>query len=156
MPKRSAGLLVYRIRAGGPEFLLAHPGGPFWKNRDQGVWSIPKGLVEPGEETARAAAREFEEEVGQAVAGAFVELAPQRQKSGKLVLCWMVEADLDLTGFKSNLIQMEWPPRSGRTLTIPEIDRVGYFAPAEAAGKILPGQRPFLDEALERLSRRRG
>ncbi len=151
MPERSAGLLVYRLRDGAPEFLLAHPGGPFWAKRDDGAWSIPKGLIDEGEENHAAALREFEEETGQSVCGDFIELTPLKQKSGKVVHCWLVEADLDLAGFRSNLFEMEWPRRSGRMQAFPEIDRIGWFGPEEALRKILPGQAGFVTEALARL-----
>jgi predicted NUDIX family NTP pyrophosphohydrolase len=151
MPERSAGILVVRRSQAGAEFLLAHPGGPFWARRDAGAWSIPKGLIGEGEETLAAARREFEEEVGCPVEGAFQPLAPSRQKSGKIVHAWMVEADLDLDDFRSNLFEMEWPPRSGRRQAFPEIDRVGWFAPEEALVKILPGQAGFIREAMARL-----
>ncbi|HEX6859795.1 MAG TPA: NUDIX domain-containing protein [Caulobacteraceae bacterium] len=151
MAEKSAGLLVYRLRGGGPEFLLAHPGGPFWKNRDEGAWTIPKGLIEDGEETLAAARREFEEETGQTVSGDFVELTPLKQKSGKLVFCWLVEADLDVSAFRSNEFEIELPRKSGRFARFPEIDRVDYFAADEVVVKILPGQRGFIEEALERL-----
>jgi len=151
MPEKSAGLLVYRRREGGPEFLLAHPGGPFWKNRDEGAWSIPKGLIGEGEENHAAELREFEEETGQVVSGEFVELTPLKQKSGKIVYCWLVEADLDLASFRSNDFEMEWPPRSGRTEAFPEIDRIAWFGPEQALRKILPGQAGFITEAVQRL-----
>src|SRR5438270_6094486 len=108
MTAESAGLLLYRVRASGPEVLLVHPGGPFWKNRDEGAWSIPKGLIGEDEDTLAAARREFEEEVGQAVEGEFQPLTPLRQKSGKVVHAWLVEADLHLDSFRSNLFEMEW------------------------------------------------
>ena len=149
--EKSAGLLVWRRTAGGVEFLLAHPGGPFWKNRDEGAWSIPKGLVGEGEETHAAALREFEEETGLRVDGPFTELTPRRQPSGKTVWCWLVEADPDLAAFRSNEFEMPWPPRSGRTARFPEIDRIAWFTPDEALVKLLPGQRPFVEEALQRL-----
>ncbi|MDB5482545.1 MAG: Phosphohydrolase [Caulobacteraceae bacterium] len=149
--KQSAGLLVFRRRGNSVEFLLAHPGGPFWKHRDEGAWSIPKGLIDQGEESQAAAEREFEEEVGQCVAGDFIALAPCRQKSGKVIHCWMVEADLDLSGFRSNTFELEWPRGSGRMTAFPEIDRVAYLAPDCAFRKILPGQAPLIAEALERL-----
>lgn len=151
MAEKSAGLLVYRRRERGPEFLLAHPGGPFWKNRDDGAWSIPKGLIGDGEENHAAALREFEEETGQSVTGEFVELTPLKQKSGKVVYCWLVEAELDLATFRSNDFEMEWPPRSGRMQAFPEIDRVARFGPDEALRKILPGQAGFIVEAMQRL-----
>jgi predicted NUDIX family NTP pyrophosphohydrolase len=152
--KHSAGLLVFRRRGDSVEFLLAHPGGPFWKNRDDGAWSVPKGLVDDGEESRAAAVREFEEEVGQPVAGDFVALSRCRQKSGKVIHCWMVEADLDLGAFRSNTFELEWPKGSGRTTTYPEIDRVAYLDPETAFRKILPGQAPLVAEALERLGGR--
>jgi predicted NUDIX family NTP pyrophosphohydrolase len=154
MSEKSAGLLVYRRRDAGVEFLLAHPGGPFWARRDDGAWSIPKGLVGEGEETLAAARREFEEEVGQPVDGDFAPLTPLKQKSGKMVHAWMVEADLDLDAFRSNLFEMEWPRRSGRIQAFPEIDRVGWFGPETALAKILPGQAGFIREASARLKSR--
>lgn len=153
MAEKSAGLLVYRWREGGPEFLLAHPGGPFWARHDDGAWTIPKGLIGEGEETHAAALREFEEETGQTVRGEFVELTPLKQKSGKIVHCWLVEADLDLTAFRSNEFEMEWPRRSGRMQAFPEIDRVAWFGAEETLRKILPGQQGFISEAMQRLVR---
>lgn len=149
--KRSAGLLVYRRRDDEPAFLLAHPGGPYWRAKDLGAWSIPKGLVEDGEEALVAAQREFREEVGLEVGGDMRPLTPCRQKAGKLVLAWMIEADLDLSRAKSGLFEMEWPPRSGTTERFPEVDRVAYFGLAEALERILVGQRPFLLEAVARI-----
>jgi predicted NUDIX family NTP pyrophosphohydrolase len=151
MPEKSAGLLVYRRRSSGVEFLLAHPGGPFWKNRDEGAWSIPKGLIGEGEEALAAARREFEEETGQAVEGDFQPLAPLRQRSGKIVHAWLVESDVDLELFRSNLFEMEWPRGSGRTQSFAEIDRVGWFEPEAAMAKILPGQGGFIREATAKL-----
>lgn len=148
----SAALLVYRLREGSVEFLLGHPGGPFWRNRDEGAWSIPKGLADDGEALPAAAAREFEEEVGIAVGSPFIELTPRRLKSGKLIHCWLAAADLDLTPFRSNSFELEWPKGSGRRRAFPEIDRVAYLAPDEALKKIHPGQRPILLEALEKLA----
>ncbi len=147
---RSAGVLVCRGGPAGPEFLLVHPGGPFWKNRDDGAWSIPKGLVDAGEDELTAARREFREETGLVVDGGFVRLAEQRQKSGKLVVCFLAEADLDLTAFRSNTFELEWPPRSGRTIVVPECDRAAYFPTSAALLKILPGQRGFIEEATRR------
>jgi predicted NUDIX family NTP pyrophosphohydrolase len=152
MAEQSAGLLVFRRASAGVEFLLAHPGGPFWAKRDEGAWSIPKGLIRKGEESLAAARREFEEEVGQQVEGDFQPLAPLKQKSGKVVHAWTVEADLDLDSFRSNLFEMEWPPRSGRAQAFPEIDRVGWFGPDEALLKILPGQAGFIREAMAKLN----
>jgi predicted NUDIX family NTP pyrophosphohydrolase len=149
--QKSAGLLVGRRSADGPEFLLAHPGGPFWARRDEGAWSIPKGLIDDGEDALAAAVREFREETGLSVDGDFVRLADLRQKRGKLVMCWLVEADLDLAGFCSNTFELAWPPGSGRTLVVPECDRAEYFSASAALAKILPGQRGFIEEALARL-----
>ncbi|HEX2560411.1 NUDIX domain-containing protein [Phenylobacterium sp.] len=149
--RTSAGLLVWRRGEGGIEFLLAHPGGPLWAKRDAGAWMIPKGEIDEGEDPLACAVREFEEEVGQAIAGPFEPLTPIRQKGGKRVVCWLAEADLDLAGFRSNTFRMEWPPRSGRMIEVPEIDKVAYW-PAEAAmSKLLPSQAPLVVEALARL-----
>jgi predicted NUDIX family NTP pyrophosphohydrolase len=145
----SAGLLVWRRAAAGPQFLLAHPGGPYWRGKDAGAWSIPKGLIDPGEENAAAAVREFEEEVGQAVSGVFTPLRPVRLKSGKRIFAWLVEADLDLAGFRSNTFEMEWPPRSGRRIEVPEIDEVGWFDAQTALAKLNPAQGGLVLEALQ-------
>src|SRR6185437_13824937 len=144
MPEQSAGLLIYRRSEIGVEFLLGHPGGLFWARRDEGAWSIPKGLIGEGEDALAAARREFEEEIGQPVDGDFTPLAPLKQKSGKIVHAWMVETDLHLAAFRSNLFEMEWPRHSGRTQAFPEVDRVGWFTPDEALVKILPGQAGFI------------
>jgi predicted NUDIX family NTP pyrophosphohydrolase len=145
----SAGILAYR-RTRGLEFLLAHPGGPYWHNRDEGAWSIPKGQVESGDVLA-CAKREFNEETGLVANGPFIPLAPHRQKSGKLVHAFAFEADFDLSAFSSNKFELEWPPRSGRKQNFPEIDRIAYFSLAIARKKILPGQRPFIEELVTRL-----
>ena len=151
--QRSAGLLVYRLRGGEPEVLLVHPGGPYWRGKDLAGWSIPKGIVEPGEDALVAARREFTEEVGLPLAGEARPLTPCRQPGGKLVLAWMVEADLDLSRAQSGLFDMEWPPRSGRFAAFPEVDRVAYFKLEEALAKIHMGQRPILIEAAQRLGK---
>jgi predicted NUDIX family NTP pyrophosphohydrolase len=144
----SSGLLVYRQRDG-IEVLLGHPGGPFWSRKDQGVWSIPKGLVE-SDDLLACARREFREETGLHLAeGPATPLTPVRQKSGKLVHAFAVEADLDLTGWHSNEFTLEWPPRSGRIQTYPEIDRLSYFDMGNALRKILPYQWPLLMELTE-------
>lgn len=144
----SAGLLAYR-RKNCLEVLLAHPGGPFWSRKDEGVWTIPKGLAAAGEDLLAAAQREFTEETNFHVHGPFIALVPVKQKSGKVVNAWAVEADFDLASFASNVFDIEWPPRSGRRQTFPEVDRVAYFALPIAATKILPYQLPLLHE-LER------
>ena len=145
----SAGILAFR-RKRGLEVLLAHPGGPYWRNRDEGAWSIPKGVVVSGDLLA-CAKREFNEETGLTAAGDFRPLKPARQKSGKTVHAFALEADYDLAGFSSNAFEMEWPPRSGKQASFPEIDRVAYFTLAIARKKILPGQRPFIEELAAKL-----
>jgi predicted NUDIX family NTP pyrophosphohydrolase len=144
----SAGLLAYR-RKDGLEVLLAHPGGPYWAKKDDGVWTIPKGLVEPGDELIAAARREFTEETNLIAQGELSALAPVNQKNGKTVHAFAFEADFDLARFASNEFQIEWPPRSGRQQNFPEIDRIAYFMLPVARVKILPYQRPLLEE-LER------
>lgn len=148
MPKaNSAGLLLYRNnRPGALEVLLVHPGGPFWARKDESAWSIPKGEFEAGADALEAARREFMEETGSRIEGAFVALTPLRQPSGKLVYAWAVEGDLDTSSIRSNTFSIEWPPRSGRQQEFPEIDRAAWFDIAAARQKILAGQRGFLDE----------
>lgn len=155
MPQVSAGILVWRPGPEGPELLLVHPGGPYWAKKDEAAWSIPKGLVDAGEDTYAAALREFAEELGHAVSGPAEELAPCRLPGGKLVHAWLVEADLDLTGLRSNTFEMEWPPRSGRRAAFPEVDRAAYWGAADALIRIHRGQRPLIEDALRRLSRSR-
>lgn len=147
----SAGVLAWRRGHEGPEFLLVHPGGPYWAKKDDAAWSIPKGLVEPGEEGWAAARREFAEELGQPIDGDAQPLSPCPTSSGKLILAWMVEADLDPTALHSNLFEMEWPPRSGRRASFPEVDQAAWFAPAVALRKIHKGQLPIIREAAARL-----
>lgn len=151
MAQRSAGLLLFRRRGKAIEFFLVHPGGPFWAKKDEGAWSIPKGLYVGGEEPLAAARREFREETGLRVEGDFIALGEFRQPSRKVISAWMVEADCDASGVRSNLFEMEWPPRSGKRAEFPEVDRAGWFAPADAFVKILRGQKPILARALERL-----
>ncbi|HXT12726.1 MAG TPA: NUDIX domain-containing protein [Candidatus Angelobacter sp.] len=146
MPKISAGMLMYRTREGELEFLLAHPGGPFWKDRDAGAWTIPKGEIQPGEEPLAAAQREFEEETGLKAQGNFIELKPITQKGGKIVHAWAFEGECDTACVRSNTFRMEWPPRSGRFQTCPEVDRACFFRMAEAKHKINPAQVAFLEE----------
>ncbi len=153
MAKISAGLLMYRMRDGQLEFLLAHPGGPFWKDRDTGAWTIPKGEIQNGEEPLAAAQREFEEEVGLKPEGTFVELKPITQKGGKIVHAWAFEGECDTTRIRSNTFRMEWPPRSGKFETCPEVDRASFFPMPEAKHKINPAQVAFLEE-LEQLRRK--
>jgi predicted NUDIX family NTP pyrophosphohydrolase len=146
----SAGLLAFR-RKNGLEVLLAHPGGPFWAKKDDGVWTIPKGLTESGADLLATAQREFTEETNLSAAGEFLALAPVKQKSGKIVHAWAFEADFDLASFASNSFEIEWPPKSGRRQSFPEIDRIAYFALAAAVTKILPYQLPFVRELEQRL-----
>ena len=148
MPRQkpiSAGILAFRRRSE-LEVLLAHPGGPFWAKRDAGVWTIPKGLVEPGDDLLAAARREFTEETNLVAAGEMIELAPVVQKSGKLVHAFALEADFELSQFASNTFTVEWPPKSGRTQSFPEIDRIAYFALPIAQLKIIAYQLPLLGE----------
>ncbi len=142
----SAGILLYRRRAGRLEVLLAHPGGPFHEKRDLGNWSIPKGEPGPGEELAAAAVREFEEETGTPLpSDTLLPLGTTRQKGGKLVWAWALEGDLDETGARSNTFQVEWPPGSGQLASFPEIDRVAWFEPGEARRRIKEAQAVFVD-----------
>ncbi|WP_434721855.1 NUDIX domain-containing protein [Mesorhizobium sp. RIZ17] len=150
MPQKSAGLLIHRRIAGVFEFLLVHPGGPFWARKDEGAWSIPKGLIGDQEDELEAAKREAEEELGVAVDGDFRPLGSYKQPGGKIVIAWSVEADIDADAIRSNMFTMEWPPKSGRMKEFPEVDRAGWFSLPEAGLKILKGQRAMLDDFLER------
>lgn len=152
MKKMSAGILLFRRTSGAPEVLLVHPGGPFWAKRDAGAWTIPKGLVEPGEDVYAAARREFREETGFALGEQCLPLTPRPQAGGKIVHAWAIEGDCDALACRSNEFTLEWPPRSGRSASFPEIDRAQWFALDEARGRILPGQAPFLDELERRLA----
>lgn len=146
----SAGLLAFRRRKG-LEFLLAHPGGPFWRKRDDGAWTIPKGLVGTDELLA-AARREFNEETGFVAQAPFIPLKPVKQKSGKTVHAFAFEGDFDPKGFSSNEFELEWPPRSGRRARFPEVDRLDWFDARAAMRKIIPYQEPFLLELQEKLA----
>jgi predicted NUDIX family NTP pyrophosphohydrolase len=144
--RTSAGILLWRRRADRVEVLLAHQGGPFWIKKDLGHWTIPKGEVEPGEELVDVARREFQEETGHTVGDvALVDLGQIRQKSGKTVFAWGANGDLDPSTAVSNTYDMEWPPRSGRIQSFPEIDRVEWFDLGEARRKLKAAQVPFLD-----------
>jgi predicted NUDIX family NTP pyrophosphohydrolase len=148
--KLSAGILLYRKRAGLLEVFLVHPGGPFWKNKDDGAWSIPKGECDEGADLLSEAKREFMEETGVAPQGEFQPLTPVRQAGRKLIYAWAVEGELDPGKLRSNTFVMEWPPRSGKQQEFAEVDRGDWFRLSAARLKLLPGQRPFLDE-LSRL-----
>lgn len=154
--RRSAGILLYRDTGGGLEVLLVHPGGPLWARRDEGAWSIPKGEYEPGEDARAAALREFEEELGRALPAAaqarLIDLGSVRQPGGKLVTAWAARGDLEPAAICGNTFELEWPPRSGNLRQFPEVDRAGWFAPAEARVKLLRGQLPLLDALLRALS----
>jgi predicted NUDIX family NTP pyrophosphohydrolase len=144
MAKHSAGLLVYRLRHGGLEVFLVHPGGPFWRNKDLGAWSIPKGEFANDEDPLEAAKREFREETGFNADGHCVPLQPVKQPSGKIVHAWALEGDYDPAAVRSNTFTLEWPPNSGKTIEVPEIDHADWFVMEVAKGKILPGQYGFL------------
>ena len=141
----SAGLLAFR-RNSGVEVLLGHPGGPFWAKKDDGAWTIPKGVADSDADTLSAARREFTEETGFTAAGDMLPLKAVRQRSGKTVVAWAFESDFDLAKFSSNEFEMEWPPRSGRRQSFPEIDRLAWFDYDTALKKIIAYQQPFLLE----------
>jgi predicted NUDIX family NTP pyrophosphohydrolase len=146
---------MYRVRGDELEFLLVHPGGPLWKAKDAGIWSIPKGEIHPGEDGLEAAQREFEEELGFKAQGPFVELTPITQKSGKIVHAWAFAGDCDPSQIRSNTFSMEWPPHSGRTGTFPEVDRAAFFSLEQAKARINPAQTALLEELLRKLGRSR-
>jgi predicted NUDIX family NTP pyrophosphohydrolase len=149
---QSAGLLLFRHSDGDTEVLLGHPGGPFWRRKDLGAWSIPKGLIAPGENPLAAARREFAEETGHHPRGETIPLGNAKQPGGKIVHVWAVQDDWDTAGLQSNTFQMEWPPRSGRRQSFPEIDRADWFNIADARLKILKGQAIFIDRLLAALA----
>jgi predicted NUDIX family NTP pyrophosphohydrolase len=148
MAKRSAGILLYRGDADGIEVLLAHPGGPFWANKDEGAWSIPKGEYDAGEEPLACAIREFTEELGAIPTGPFLDLGELTQPSRKVVRAWAAHGAFEPMALKSSTFELEWPPKSGRKQAFPEVDRAAWFIPGEARRKILPGQVPFIDRLL--------
>jgi predicted NUDIX family NTP pyrophosphohydrolase len=155
--KRSAGILLFRRAGGGVEFLLVHPGGPFWMKKDEGAWSIPKGQIESEEEPRACAIRELEEELGPAPEldlEQLIELGSIRQRAGKVVEAWAAEGEFDPAALDSNTFSMEWPPRSGGQQEFPEVDRAEWFDLAAAREKIIPAQAEFLDRLLERLEGR--
>ncbi|MEA2701341.1 MAG: hypothetical protein QOE22_50 [Candidatus Parcubacteria bacterium] len=151
MTKQSAGILLYRKAGEGIEVFVAHPGGPFFAKKDEGVWSVPKGEYEDDEEPLAAALREFEEEIGQKSPREGFELTSVRRKDGKVVRAWAIEGDADPAAVQSNEFEMEWPPRTGRKQSFPEIDRADWFTPEEAKKKLYPYQASLVDELLERL-----
>ena len=149
MPLESAGILMHRRRSGALEVLLVHFGGPFWRNKDEGAWAMPKGVIEPGETAEQAARREFEEELGPPAQGPLRPLARIRQKGGKWVEAFALEGDLDAERIVSSAFLVEWPPRSGRFQSYPEVDRAQWFGLPEARAKILPSQLALLDSLEE-------
>ena len=144
MPKRSAGILMYRRSENGLEVLLVHPGGPFWAKKDLGAWSIPKGEYSDAEDALAVAVREFEEETGLRPQGDFQPLGELVQPGRKIITAWAVEGDFDIATLKSNMFELEWPPKSGRRASFPEVDRAEWFSLDEARRRILPGQQEFL------------
>jgi len=152
MAKRTAGILLFREAPDGLEVLLVHPGGPFWARKDEGAWSIPKGLVDDGEDPFDAAKREFREETGGAPDGEAIALDPLRQPSGKTIHAWALRGEFDPATLTSNTFSMEWPPDSGQLREFPEVDRAGWFSIEEAGRKILKGQAPLLLDLRRKLS----
>ena len=148
MPKRSAGILLFRQKGPEPEVLLVHPGGPYWANKDEGAWSIPKGQYETGESPLDAAKREFEEETGLRPEGEFVSLGAFAQSKAKTVEVWAAEGDFDPAKLESNVFSMEWPPKSGKQQQFPEVDRAEWFSVPVALQKIIPAQRGFVTELV--------
>jgi len=151
MSKQSAGILLYRIRDNRTQVFLVHPGGPFFRNKDDGSWSIPKGEFDDSEEALAAARREFEEETGQKIDGDFKELEPVTLKSGKKVFCWAMEGDIDHETIASNLFEMEWPPRSGEKQSFPEVDRAAWFDLKTAKIKLNAAQGGLIDGLMRYL-----
>jgi predicted NUDIX family NTP pyrophosphohydrolase len=159
MPKKSAGLILYRFQNDLPEILLVHPGGPFWSKKDGGVWSIPKGEFEDGEDPLQAAIRETQEETGidlngQAASALFIELSPVKQKSGKMIYAWATETNFNTADFKCNLFEMEWPPKSGKKASFPEADKAEWFGLEDAKKKVTAGQIPLIQEFNLKLENR--
>lgn len=146
MPKKSAGIVLYRFAEDTMQFLLVHPGGPFWAKKDMGAWSVPKGEFDEDEDPLQAAIREMKEETGFVARGDFIPLTPVKQKSGKIIYTWAAEADFDPALLKSNFFEMEWPPRSGKKQLIPEVDKAGWFTIEEARQKLVPGQVSIAEE----------
>ncbi len=154
MPKLSAGILVYRLKNKEIEVFLCHPGGPFYKNKDNAVWTIPKGEFDENEEPFTAAKREFKEETGQEIRGDFIPMRPIRYKDGrKIVYAWAVNGNIDATNIKSNTFPLEWPPKSGKFMEVPEVDRGGWFSIEVAKQKILPSLSSLLEDLVENVSR---
>lgn len=154
VPRKSAGILMYRLRGGELQVLLVHPGGPYWARKDSGAWSIPKGEYAESEDPLTAAQRELVEETGFSVGPPFLPLTPVKQAGGKEVVAWAAQGDCDPGTLRSNVFSMEWPPRSGRQAEFPEVDRAQWWSIPEAMEKILPGQRPLLQQLADLLGPR--
>lgn len=150
--RQSAGLLVYKQAPQGRLFFLVHPGGPFWKGKDAGAWSIPKGEFSEGENALAAARREFAEETGQAVDGDFLPLTPVTQKAGKKIFAWAVEGNVEAESIVSNTFKIQWPYKSGNWIAVPEVDEAGWFDDKEAKRKLNPAQVAFVDELNQKLA----
>jgi predicted NUDIX family NTP pyrophosphohydrolase len=155
MPKKSAGLLVFRNISANLQVLLVHPGGPFWAKKDEGSWSIPKGEIEGDEEPLAVAMREFIEETGSEIAGSLIALDPLRQPGGKIIYAWALKGDFDADKLRSNTFLIEWPPKSGRQQEFPEVDRAEWFSIETAMKKILRGQQRFITQLIEKTSQSR-
>ncbi|MFY9968155.1 MAG: NUDIX domain-containing protein [Roseiarcus sp.] len=151
MPQTSAGILLYRNRPTGVQVMLVHPGGPFWARKDEGAWSIPKGLAEVDEDWRAAAKREFLEETGMKVTGEFLDLGAYKQPGGKTIVAWACEGDFDPALLQSNRFSMEWPPRSGKTAEFPEVDKAGWYELREALAKVTKGQRPIIAALADKI-----
>jgi len=147
--KQSAGILLFRFNKNTLQVFLGHPGGPYWRNKDVGAWSIPKGEFEENEDPLEAAKREFKEETGHEVKGNFIPLKPLKQKSGKIIYAWALEGEMEINKVKSNNFEMEWPPKSGKMMQFPEIDKAGWFDVSQAKEKIIAGQIAFISEFEE-------
>lgn len=147
--KKSAGILLFRRLNNKIEFFLVHPGGPFWKNKDEGAWTIPKGEMEEEEDGLATAKREFKEETGIEIDGNFRELTPIKQKAGKMVYAWAIEGNIDANNITSNSFKLEWPPKSGKWINVPEVDKAGWFSIEESKQKINPAQIPLINELSE-------
>ena len=154
MPKTSAGILIYKYNDGKLKLFIVHPGGPFWKNKDEGAWSIPKGEVEQGEEKLlEVAKRELKEETGISIEGNFIDLGEVKQKSGKIVKAWAIEGDWSGLLMCQSFVEIEWPYKSGKKIKIPEVDKAGFFSVEDAKRKINPAQREFIERLQEKLNK---
>ena len=151
--RKSAGLVLYRLHQNYLEVFLVHPGGPYWKGREEGAWSIPKGEFGEKEDPLDTAIREFREETGQEVNGEFLELGKVQQKGGKLVWAWAVEGDIEADNIRSNTFRQEWPYKSGKWITVPEVDKGGWFSVEEAKIKMNPAQLEFIARLVEILKK---